>query len=127
MKHQGKSGSGAKRKVVPLVSTAMGRRIADLEKAKLALEGQRTMLVRAIGALVIELSKARGDEHAEPAVLIPFADMNVSRDIGFAVDKESERPGLVVAVSNPIRPAAPIDSAAEVEAMVDTAAPPEAG
>lgn len=114
---QKKSGTDPKRKAIPLHSTALGRRILDLEQRVAALQSQRTMMVRAIGALAVAHAKALGDTHEEPAILIPFVDMNVARDVGFAIDKEGENPGFVVAVAKPVRPDEKIDSASEVAAM----------
>lgn len=119
MSKQKKSGSEPKRNVVPLASSALGRRIQALEKRCLELEGQRTMLVRAIGALAMRCVRAEGDEHPEPAILIPFAEMNVSRDIGFAMDNSGPTPGLVVAIAKPQNPGEKIDTEAEVGAMVE--------
>ena len=118
---QNKSGTAKPRaaSVVPLHSTVLGRRIMALEKRNLELEGQRTMLVRAIGALAVAHAAAVGDTHEEPAILIPFEDMNVARDIGFAIDKEGPTPGFVVAIAKPLNPEQKIDSQAEVVAMVD--------
>lgn len=121
MSKQTKSGSPAKRKsnVAPLMNSSLGRRIAALETRCMQLEGQRTMMMRALGALAVAHAKAVGDEHPEPAILIPFAEMNIERDIGLAIDKEHETPGLVVAVAKPVRPEKPIDSEAEAASMVE--------
>lgn len=116
---QKKSGSSKSSRVVPLHSTALGRRIAALEKRNAELEGQRTMLVRAIGALGVRCVRAEGDQHPEPAILIPFAEMNVARDIGFAIDRNGSTPGLLVAIANPVNPEKAIDSEREIGAMVE--------
>ncbi len=115
MKKQQKNGTPPRRNVIPLHSTILGRRIIALETEKTQLEGRQTMLIRALGALVVHQAEVAG---VEPTMLIPFADMNVSRDIGFAVDRGAT-PGLVISVTKPPVAGGVIDSEAEVVALAD--------